>query len=196
MAVTLLPAAWHRRKPGSSGRQCVGLVVRVFDDDGAELPPGEVGEIVVRCHGSVSGYWKPAPEMQSAYRDGWIHTGDVGHFDEDGFLYVMDRKNDMIISGGLNVYPAEVESVLHEHPAVYQCAVVGVPDPEWIEVPCAVVVRSESHPAVGEEELIQFARERIAHFKAPKRVVFEEALPISAAGKILRRRLRERLNQS
>jgi acyl-CoA synthetase (AMP-forming)/AMP-acid ligase II len=196
MAVTQLPASWHRRKLGSSGRQVVGLVVRVFDEDGAELPPGEPGEIVVRCHGSVAGYWKPAPDTPGAYRDGWIHTGDLGYFDEDGFLYVKDRKNDMIISGGLNVYPAEVESVLHEHPGVFQCAVVGVPDPQWIEVPCAVVVRSEEHPDVDEGELIAFARERIAHFKAPKRVVFESSLPISAAGKILRRRVRERLTTS
>jgi fatty-acyl-CoA synthase/long-chain acyl-CoA synthetase len=195
MAVTQLPASWHRRKLGSTGRQVVGLVVRVLGEDGSELPPGEVGEIAIRCHGSVSGYWKPTPDTQGAYRDGWIHTGDIGHFDDEGFLYVMDRKNDMIISGGLNVYPAEVESVLHEHPGVYQCAVVGVADPEWIEVPCAVVVRNEDQPDVSEEELIAFAREHIAHFKAPKRVLFEESLPISAAGKILRRRLRERLNE-
>ena len=193
MAVTQLPAPWHRRKVGSCGRQIVGTVIRVFDDDARELPPGELGEVVVRCQGTVAGYWRPDPEAESAYRDGWIHTGDVGYFDDDGFLYVKDRKNDMIISGGLNVYPAEVESVMHEHPAVYQCAVVGIPDPRWLEVPCAVVVRSDASEDVGEEQLIAFARERIAHFKAPKKVVFADSLPISANGKVLRRRLREQL---
>jgi acyl-CoA synthetase (AMP-forming)/AMP-acid ligase II len=193
MAVTQLPAEWHRRKVGSCGRQIVGSVIRVLDGEGRELPPGELGEIAVRCHGRVAGYWRSPDPAAGAYRDGWIHTGDVGHFDEDGFLYVKDRKNDMIISGGLNIYPAEVESVLHEHPAVYQCAVVGVPEPEWIEVPCAVVVRRAGHAAVGEEELVAFARDRIAHFKAPKKVVFRDSLPTTATGKVLRRRLREEL---
>jgi acyl-CoA synthetase (AMP-forming)/AMP-acid ligase II len=195
MAVTQLTAEWHRRKVGSCGRQIVGEVVRVLDEEGRELPPGELGEVAVRCHGRVAGYWKPADPEAGAYRDGWIHTGDVGHMDDDGFLYVKDRKNDMIVSGGLNVYPAEVESVLHEHPAVYQCAVVGVPEPEWLEVPCAVVVRREGHQAVGEDELVTFARERIAHFKAPKRIVFADSLPVTATGKVLRRRLREQLRE-
>jgi acyl-CoA synthetase (AMP-forming)/AMP-acid ligase II len=193
MAVTQLPAPWHRRKLGSCGRAIVGTVVRVFDDEARELPPGELGEVVVRCQSSVAGYWRPEPGTDSAYRDGWIHTGDIGFMDEDGFLFVKDRKHDMIISGGLNVYPAEVEAVLHEHPAVYQCAVVGVPDPSWIEVPCAIVVRSDEGDGVEEGELIAFTRERIAHYKAPKKVVFADALPISANGKVLRRRLREQL---
>jgi acyl-CoA synthetase (AMP-forming)/AMP-acid ligase II len=196
MAVTQLHPEWHRRKPGSCGRPIVGTVIRVVDDAGKELPPGELGEIVIRCQSRVAGYWRGPADGQGAYRAGWIHTGDVGTFDDEGFLYVKDRKNDLIISGGLNVYPAEVESVLHEHPAVAQCAVVGVSDPKWLEVPWAVVVRSAGAGDVGEDELIAFVRTRIASFKTPKRVIFAESLPVTTTGKLLRRQLRETLRES
>jgi acyl-CoA synthetase (AMP-forming)/AMP-acid ligase II len=196
MAVTQLHPQWHRRKVGSCGRPIVGTVIRVVDDSGNELPPGELGEIVIRCGSRVAGYWDGPPAEEGAYRNGWIHTGDVGTFDEDGFLYVKDRKNDMIISGGLNVYPAEVESVLHEHPAVAQCAVVGVEHPKWLEVPCAVVVRSAAGAAATEAELMAYVRERIASYKTPKRIVFADSLPMTATGKVLRRRLRAELSET
>ena len=135
MAVTHLSPRWHSEKIASCGRPLIGTVIRVVDDHGAAVRPGEVGEIVVRAHEAGGGYWKQPDGELGAFQKGWIHTGDVGWADEDGFLYIKDRKNDMIITGGLNVYPAEVESVLHEHPSVSQCAVVGVPDSKWIEVP-------------------------------------------------------------
>jgi acyl-CoA synthetase (AMP-forming)/AMP-acid ligase II len=196
MAVTELSPEWHTKKIGSCGRPIVGTVIRVLDDDGAELPPGELGEIAIRCESRVAGYWKGPPAEESAYRNGWIHTGDIGSIDDDGFIFVKDRKHDMIISGGLNVYPAEIESVLHEHPGVAQCAVVGVPHPTWLEVPCAVVVRSAEGADLTEDELIAFVRSRIASFKTPKRIVFADSLPITATGKVLRRRLREELTAS
>lgn len=196
MAVTQLDPEWHRLKPGSCGRAIVGTVIRVVDEDGHEVVPGELGEIVIRGESHNAGYWHGPAEGEGAYRDGWIHSGDIGTFDDDGFLYVKDRKHDMIISGGLNVYPAEVESVLHEHPAVAQCAVVGVSDPKWLEVPWAVVVRSAAGATVGEDELIAFVKARIASFKTPKRIVFADSLPVTSTGKLLRRRLREALGES
>ena len=195
MAVTHLSPRWHSEKIASCGRPLIGTVIRVVDDHGAAVPPGEVGEIVVRAHEAGGGYWKQPDGELGAFQKGWIHTGDVGWVDEDGFLYIKDRKNDMIITGGLNVYPAEVESVLHEHPSVSQCAVVGVPDSKWIEVPWAVVVRNPGHSA-SEVELIEFVRSRLAHYKAPKRVVFRDELPVSPIGKVLRRSLREQLSKA
>lgn len=192
MAVTQLPAEWHASKPDSCGRPLVGSVVRVVDEAGKEVPVGELGEVVVKAHQAIGGYWKLPDGVVGAFRDGWIHSGDVGHFDEDGFLYIKDRKNDMIISGGLNVYPVEVENVLAEHPAVHQCAVVGIADQTWVEVPCAVVVRRTGSNA-DEGALIDFVRARLAHYKAPKRVVFVDALPTSAIGKVLKRQIREEL---
>jgi fatty-acyl-CoA synthase len=138
-----------------------------------------------------AGYWRDEQGTAEAIVDGWLHTGDVGRFDEDGFLTIVDRKKDMIISGGLNVYPVEIENVLQQHAAVQQCAVIGIDDPYWVEVPAAVVVRRPGAEA-GEQELIDFVRERIAHFKAPKQVRFVEELPVSATGKVLKRVLRER----
>lgn len=194
MAVTHLRADWHRKKAGSCGRPVIGSVVRVVDESGNTVSPGSSGEVVIQTLSRVSGYWNKPPDVAGAYKNGWIHTGDIGRFDDDGFLYIHDRKNDMIISGALNVYPAEVESVLLAHPAVQECAVVGLPDPTWVEVPCAVVVRKAGFAEVTEGDLIAFARARIAHYKAPKRVFFLPRLPLSSAGKILRRKVREDLS--
>lgn len=194
MAVTHLEASWHRRKAGSCGRPVIGSVVRVVDEAGDTVSPGSSGEVVIQTLSRVAGYWNKSPEVVGAYEDGWIRTGDIGRFDDDGFLYIHDRKNDMIISGALNVYPAEVESVLLAHAAVQECAVVGFPDPTWVEVPCAAVVKKVGFPEVTEDDLIAFARARIAHYKAPKRIVFVQRLPLSSAGKILRRKVREDLS--
>lgn len=154
------------------------------------MPTGELGEVVVLTE-QPAGYWRQEEQTRETIIDGWFHTGDVGHFDEDGFLTITDRKKDMIISGGLNVYPTEIENVIYQHSGVEQCAVIGVADDYWVEVPCAIVVRKPG-AAFDEAELIEFVRDRLAHFKAPKSVVFVDDLPVSAAGKVLKRELRQR----
>ena len=194
MAITHLPARWHRQKAGSCGRPIVGSVIRVVDDDGAPVAAGSPGEVMIQTMSQVAGYWNKPASVAGAYENGWIRTGDVGRFDDDGFLYIHDRKNDMIISGALNVYPAEVEGALLAHDAVAGCAVVGMPHETWVEVPCAVVVRNPGFEGVTEDDLIEFARTRIAHYKVPKRVVFVESIPTSSAGKILRRKIRDNLS--
>lgn len=190
MTCTQLTAEWHSRKPGTCGRAQRNNVVRVVDDQGAPLPAGQLGEVVVLAE-QPSGYWRQPEQTSETIIDGWFHTGDVGHFDEDGFLTITDRKKDMIISGGLNVYPTEVENIMYQHSGVEQCAVIGVADDYWVEVPCAIVVRKPG-ATCDEAELIEFVRERLAHFKAPKAVVFVDELPVSAAGKVLKRELRQR----
>jgi acyl-CoA synthetase (AMP-forming)/AMP-acid ligase II len=137
----------------------------------------------------MKGYWKQAEATASAIRDGWLHTGDAGFVDTDGYLYIHDRVKDMIISGGENVYPAEVENVLSGHPAVADVAVIGVPDARWGEAVKAVVVLRAMCPAT-ESELIAYSRDRIAHYKAPKSVDFIESLPRNPSGKVLKRELR------
>jgi acyl-CoA synthetase (AMP-forming)/AMP-acid ligase II len=174
----------------SCGKVLKGVEVRVVDGDGRPLPPGQVGEIIIRSVQNMKGYWNLPEETAKAIRDGWLHTGDAGYFDEEGYLYIHDRVKDMIISGGENIYPAEVESALFGHPAVADVAVIGVPDPKWGEAVKAIVVRKKG-AEVTPEELIAFARERIAHYKAPKSVDFIDALPRNPSGKILKRELRQ-----
>ena len=182
------PATAHRL--GSAGQPSFECEVRVVDDDGKEIPVGEVGEIIVRGDNVMKGYWN-APELTAeTIFDGWLHTRDMGRFDDDGYLYLVDRKSDMIITGGFNVYPTEVENVLYQHPAVYEAAVVSVPDPKWGESIKAVVVLKPGAAVTG-EELIDFCRNAMAPFKAPKSVDFLDELPKSAVGKILRRVIRE-----
>jgi long-chain acyl-CoA synthetase len=173
----------------SCGRPLDNAQIKVVGHDGAELPCGEVGEIVARSPQLLKGYWRLSEATASSMRDGWFHTGDAGYFDEDGYLYIHDRLKDMIISGGENVYPAEVESALFGHPAVADIGVIGVPDERWGEAIKAVVVRKPG-VVVTEAELIAYARERIAHYKAPKSVDFVDALPRNPSGKILKRVLR------
>ncbi|MPY85976.1 MAG: AMP-binding protein, partial [Actinophytocola sp.] len=181
MTCTQLTSTWHGRKPETAGRVQLNNAVRVVNENGADVSTGDIGEIAVRAH-NAAGYWKNPDETAKTIVDGWVHTGDMGHLDDDGFLTIVDRKKDMIISGGLNIYPVEIENVLHEHPAVQQCAVIGVSDPRWVETPCAVVVRKDG-ATVQADELVEFVRERIAHFKVPKHVVFADELPVSATGK-------------
>jgi acyl-CoA synthetase (AMP-forming)/AMP-acid ligase II len=177
----------HRLR--SCGRPLSNVVVKIVGYDGVELRPGEVGEVVVRSPLTMKGYWKQAEATASAIRDGWLHTGDAGYMDADGYLYIHDRVKDMIVSGGENVYPAEVENVLSGHPAVADVAVIGVPDARWGEAVKAVVVLRPMRPAT-ESELIAYCRDRIAHYKAPKSVDFIEALPRNPSGKVLKRVLR------
>ncbi len=178
------------RKIGSVGKPCLHLEVSVWDDTDQPVAPGVRGEIVLRGPKVFKGYWKDPEATGAAFRGGWFHTGDVGHLDEEGFLYIVDRKKDMIISGGENIASPEVERVLYEHPAVLEAAVVGRPDPRWGEVPVAFVV---CRPGAGvtEEELREFCLARLARFKVPRAVGFIEALPRNPSGKVLKRVLRE-----
>jgi acyl-CoA synthetase (AMP-forming)/AMP-acid ligase II len=175
----------------SVGRQMPLARVRVVDDEGRDVSPGEAGEIVIKGDQVLMGYWKNPDATKGSFFDGgWFRSGDVGRWDEDGYLYIVDRKKDMILTGGENVYPREVEEVLYQHPAVVEAAVVGAPDPKWGEKVVAVVcLRSDA----SGEELIAFCRERIASYKKPRHVVFIDALPKNASGKVLKRELRDRL---
>lgn len=179
------------RKAGSIGRPNFFVDARIVDDENRPLGPNQIGELVLRGPSICSGYFGD-PEATAGMLDeeGWFHTGDLAYYDEEWYFYIVDRKKDMFISGGENVYPVEIEKALYEHPAVHMCAVIGVPDPKWGEVGLACVVLKPGMTAT-EEELIAFLKERLASYKVPKRVVFMESLPISAAGKILKRELRK-----
>jgi long-chain acyl-CoA synthetase len=162
----------------------------VVDADGKDVPVGEVGEIITRSAQNMMGYWNQSEATRRAIRGEWFYTGDAGYLDKDGYFYIYDRVKDMIISGGENIYPAEVESALFGHPAVADVAVIGIPDDKWGEAVKAIVVKKPG-ATVTADELIGFARERIAHFKAPRTVDFVETLPRTPTGKILKRELRK-----
>jgi acyl-CoA synthetase (AMP-forming)/AMP-acid ligase II len=181
------PAGTPRMR--SCGRPLSGMEVNAVDEVGHELPTGQVGEIVCRSRLNMKGYWQLPHETAKAFRGGWLHTGDAGYFDADGYLYLYDRIKDVIVSGGENVYPAEVESALFGHPAVADVAVIGVPDARWGEAVKAIVVRTPG-AEVTAEELLAFARERIAGYKLPKSIDFVESLPRTPTGKVLKRELR------
>jgi fatty-acyl-CoA synthase len=177
------------RKAGSAGRPALNVETIVVDDDGRPVPAGEVGEIVHRSPQAMLGYWDDAAKTAETFRDGWLHTGDLGIFDEEGYLYVVDRKKDMIKSGGENVASREVEEVIHAHPAVAEAAVFGIPHPRWIEAVAAAVVPRPGHE-LAPEDVTAFCRERLAGFKTPRYVVVADALPKNPSGKILKRELR------
>jgi acyl-CoA synthetase (AMP-forming)/AMP-acid ligase II len=177
-------------KLGSVGLPCLYLEVDVWDQDGTALPPGERGEVVLRGPKVFKGYWRDADATAAALAGGWFHTGDIGVRDEDGYLYIVDRLKDMILSGGENVAGSEVERVLYEHGAVLEAAVVGRPDDRWGEVPIAFVVLRPNATATP-DELVEHCRGQLARFKVPKEVRFLEALPRNPSGKVLKRELRE-----
>jgi fatty-acyl-CoA synthase len=179
-------------KLGSVGRPVAHLDLRIVDDDGRPLPAGERGEIALRGPKVFSGYWRDPDATAAAIRKGWFHTGDVGRVDDDGYLYIDDRKKDLIISGGENIASPEVERVLYEHPGVLEAAVIGMPHERWGEVPMAVVV-CKGGVDVTSEELTGFCAGRLAKFKVPKRIDFVDELPRTPSGKVLKRTLRERL---
>lgn len=181
------------RKAGSIGRPNYFVDVRVVDENNQPVGPNQPGELVLKGLSGCSGYWGK-PEESAAVLDefGWFHTGDIVEYDDEWYFYVRDRKKDMIISGGENVYPAEIENVLYKHPAVHLCAVVGVPDDTWGEVGKAFVVRKPGME-VESEELINFMKGNLASFKVPKSVIFLDEMPLSGMGKILKRALRDRL---
>ena len=176
------------RKPGSIGTPLEKVEMRIVDESGAEVPRGEVGEIVIRGHNIMKGYWGKPEATAEAMRGGWFHSGDMGREDEDGYFYVVDRKKDMIIRGGYNVYPREVEELLYEHPAIREAAVVGVPHSEWGEEVGAAVVL-EPGEEVAPEEISAWVRERIAAYKYPRVVWFLDELPKGPTGKIVKREI-------
>jgi len=174
------------RKPGSIGTPIAGVQMRVVGTAGADLPAGEVGEIVIRGHNVMKGYWRQPGATAEAIQDGWFRTGDLAKIDEDGYFYIVDRKKDLIIRGGLNVYPREIEEVLYEHPAVAEAAVIGIPHDELGEEIGAAVVLKPGMTATP-ETLREFVRERVAPYKYPRCLWFASELPKGATGKIVRR---------
>ena len=178
----------RERKPGSIGTPIEGVEMQVWDDDGNEVPQGEVGEIVIRGHKVMRGYWGMPEATEKAMRRGWFHSGDMARVDDDGYFYIVDRKKDLIIRGGYNVYPREVEEVLFEHPKIREAAVVGVPHDEWGEEIGAAVVLHEGEELAA-EEASEYVKERIAAYKYPRLVWFVDDLPKGPTGKILKREI-------
>jgi long-chain acyl-CoA synthetase len=177
-------------KPGTVGQPLMGTEIRCFDDDDNEVPAGTRGEVVIRGHHIMKGYYKRPDDTAEAFRNGWFHTGDIGILDEDGYLAIVDRKKDMILRGGYNVYPRELEELIITHPAVSLCAVVGVPDERLGEEVKAFVVL-EQGAEITEPELIAWCKEQIAANKYPRYIEFRDSLPIGGTGKIFKRALRE-----
>jgi long-chain acyl-CoA synthetase len=188
-ATIISPEEWLK-KPGSVGRAAPGVAVKILDDAGREMKPGETGLVYVAPANATRFAYAGAPEKTAeAWRGDLFTVGDMGYLDTDGYLFLTDRKQDMIITGGANVYPAEVEATLHGHPAVGDVAVIGVPDDEWGEVVKAIV---EPRVPVTETELIQFCRDHLAHYKCPRTVDLVETLARDENGKVRKRELRER----
>ena len=193
--ISALPPEDHDLKGNermrSVGKALLGVEIVIMDDAGNILPSGEIGEIVTRSSMNMKGYWNlPKATKDTLTKDGWLRTGDVGYLDEDGYLFLKDRKKDMIISGGENVYPAEVENAIFDHPKVSDVAVIGIPDEKWGEAVKACVVMKPDE-SLTEDEVIEWTRNKIAKFKCPKSVDFLETLPRNPSGKVLRRLLRE-----
>lgn len=178
----------ERRKVGSIGLPIWGTEAKVVDEEDEEVPRGERGELVVRGHHVMKGYYKKPEETEEATKNGWFHTGDIATVDEDGFVFIVDRVKDLVVRGGYNVYPREIEEVIYEHPAIAEVAVIGTPDEELGEEVRAVVALKEGESAT-EEEIIAFVKERVAAYKYPRSVTFMEDLPKTATGKILKREL-------
>jgi fatty-acyl-CoA synthase len=191
-AVAVLRPEHVRAKSGSVGTPFLHVAVRIVDDAGQDVAPEELGEIIVNGPTVMAGYWGRPEATEAKLRDGWLHTGDVGRFDADGFLYIVDRIDDMLISGGENIYPAEVEKVLYHHPEVAEVAVIGTPDEQWGQIVTAVVVATEG-ASPSESGIAEFCGGKLASFKRPRRVVLVDDLPRNPSGKVLKRVLRERL---
>ena len=181
----------EQRSLTSAGFPHIGVHVRIVDDNENDVEPGEVGEIIVKSKATMKEWWRKPEETQETIVNGWVHTGDMGRYDEEGYIYIVDRKRDMIVSGGENIYPREIEEVLYQHPSVQEAAIIGIPDPYWVERVHALVVLKEG-ASLTSEDLIDFCRKRIARFKAPKGVEFVDSLPKTPSGKILKRELREK----
>lgn len=176
-------------KAGSIGLNIVNVTNRIVDPDGNDVPVGQVGELIVKGPNVMKGYYKMPEATAAALKDGWLHTGDLARQDEEGYFYIVDRKKEVIIVGGFNVYPREVEEVLYNHPLIAEAAAVGMPDPEQGEVVMSYIVKTDD--ALTEEEVLAYCREHLAKYKVPRRVVFLEELPKNTTGKILRRELQK-----
>lgn len=198
--IAILSTQWHdvldkppeeQRVLASCGQPCLWVHARIVDERGDDVEPHAVGEIIVQSKSIMQGYWHMEEETARTVVDGWVHTGDMGYYDEKGFMYIVDRKKDVIITGGENVYPREVEEVLYRHPAVQEVAVIAVPDDVWVESVHAEIVLKEGQQATI-EEIVTFCKENLARFKAPRSVVFVPALPKNPQGKILKREIRDK----
>jgi len=191
---TIMEAGFELSRIGSTGRATAHVELRIRDQAGQDLPPGADGEVCLRGPKVMPGYWNaPQKNAESFFADGFFRTGDVGHVDADGFLYLTDRRKDMIISGGENIASSEVERVIHELPEVAECAVVGVPDARWGERPVALVVLRPG-ATLDAQAVRQHCRARLAAFKVPDRVLLRDALPRNPSGKVLKRVLRDALS--
>ena len=184
--------AEQTRRLASAGREAVGAEVRIVDGAGAEVGTGETGEILIRSESVITGYWNNPEETANVIRDGWFHTGDLGYLDDERYLFVVDRKKDMVVSGGMNIYSKEIESVLYRHPAVLEAAVIGLPDEQWGEIVTAVIALKPGQEVSG-EELVELCKASLAGYKKPRKVFFLDELPKNPSGKILKRVLRESL---
>jgi len=180
------------RKSGSAGTAIGSTVIKIFDEADKELPPGEPGEIVIRGPTVMKGYHKRPDESQEAIRNGWLHTGDMGQMDEDGYLFITDRKKDMIIKGGENIYPSEVENIILGHDKVLETAVIGIPDQKYGEEVLAFIVTKPGEE-LSEDEIVEFCRQNYTKFKCPSQIRFTDNLPKSLVGKILKKELRKQL---
>jgi acyl-CoA synthetase (AMP-forming)/AMP-acid ligase II len=199
MFLTVLDRGEHRlinaAKPHlirAAGRVIDGVRLRLVDDEGRDVPSGEPGEVIAQGPHMMLGYWQRAEATAKTIVDGWLHTGDIGRFDEEGYLYIVDRKKDMIISGGSNVYAREVEETLLRCAGVKEAAVIGLPDPKWGEMVAAVLVAQDATP-IPQQDLESFCRREIADYRRPRQFFWVDALPRNAYGKVLKRELRERL---
>jgi long-chain acyl-CoA synthetase len=178
----------RERKPGSIGTPIEGVEMKLVDDDGNDVPQGEIGEIVIKGHNIMKGYWKRPDANKDAIKDGWFHSGDMGKVDEDGYFFIVDRKKELIIRGGYNVYPREIEEVLYEHPAVQEAAVIGIEDEKMGEEVGAAVVLKKGED-VSADELRGYVKEQVAGYKYPRKIWFTDELPKGPTGKILKREI-------
>ncbi len=178
----------------SCGQPCLWVHARIVDDNGNDVEPGIVGDIIVQSKSVMVGYWRKPDLTRETIKDGWLHTGDMGYYDEQGYMYIVDRKKDLVISGGENVYPREVEEVLYRHPAVMECAVIGIPDEKWVERVHAVIVLKPGQSATT-DDIINFCKDNLARYKAPRSVDFVQSLPKNPQGKILKKELRAKYRE-
>ena len=190
--ISVLTPAQHKDRPTSAGKPVLNVETRIVDENMDDVAIGERGEIVHRSPHIMAGYWNKPSETSEAFKGGWFHSGDLGVMDEQGFLYIVDRVKDVINTGGVLVASRDVEEVIYKHPSVAEVAVIAIDDPKWIEAIAAVIVLKENAELTS-DELIAFTRDKLAAFKVPKQVYFQQTLPKNASGKILKRELRDQL---
>jgi acyl-CoA synthetase (AMP-forming)/AMP-acid ligase II len=191
---TVCGAMWLKgedqlKKPGSLGNSAINVEMAIMDDDGNFLPPGQVGELVYRGKQVMCGYYKEEKKTQEAFKYGWLHSGDLGHMDEDGYFYFADRKKDMIKTGGENVSTLEVEKVILMHPGVADVAIIGVPDKKWIEAVCAIIIPKDN--SLTSEDIISYCKDKLGGYKVPKYVIFTDSIAKTSTGKIQKAILRQ-----